>query len=182
MSRCCHGPESATSSSSWWKSAASALELTGGSERLSELSDAALHCFAHCRWCAGARRCEAPDHCHGTSGTLSISVRTRFRPARSHAWHHPSSIWRYRAIIADMAQLLVRNLESDVKSRLQSRARRHGRSTEEEVREILRAAVLVDSPPGHPLGSRLALRFREAGLDGPIGELRDQPARSADLE
>ena len=37
-----------------------------------------------------------------------------------------------------MAQLVVRNLQDDVKARLQLRARRHGRSTEEEVREILR--------------------------------------------
>ena len=40
-----------------------------------------------------------------------------------------------------MAQLVVRNLEVEVKARLQRRARRHGRSTEEEVREILRNAV-----------------------------------------
>ena len=40
-----------------------------------------------------------------------------------------------------MAQLIVRNLEDDVKAKLQQRARQHGRSTEEEVREILRAAV-----------------------------------------
>jgi plasmid stability protein len=40
-----------------------------------------------------------------------------------------------------MAQLIVRNLEDDVKHRLQARARRHGRSTEEEVRDVLRAAA-----------------------------------------
>jgi antitoxin FitA len=40
-----------------------------------------------------------------------------------------------------MAQLVVRDLEDDVKARLQHRARRHGRSVEEEVREILRDAV-----------------------------------------
>lgn len=40
-----------------------------------------------------------------------------------------------------MAQILVRSLEHDVKAKLQQRVRRHGRSTEEEVRDILRAAA-----------------------------------------
>ena len=40
-----------------------------------------------------------------------------------------------------MAQILVRNIEQDVKTRLQRRAQRHGRSMEEEVREILRNAA-----------------------------------------
>ncbi len=40
-----------------------------------------------------------------------------------------------------MAQLVVRNLEDEVKKRLQLRAIRHGRSMEEEVRDILRNAV-----------------------------------------
>lgn len=40
-----------------------------------------------------------------------------------------------------MAQLVVRNLDESVKARLQSRAKAHGRSMEEEVREILRAAA-----------------------------------------
>ncbi len=40
-----------------------------------------------------------------------------------------------------MAQLVVRNLDDDVKAKLQRRAKRHGRSTEEEVRDILRNAV-----------------------------------------
>jgi antitoxin FitA len=40
-----------------------------------------------------------------------------------------------------MAQLIVRNIENEVKARLQRRAKRHGRSMEEEVREILRDAT-----------------------------------------
>jgi antitoxin FitA len=39
-----------------------------------------------------------------------------------------------------MAQLVVRNLEDAVKRRLKRRADKHGRSMEEEVRDILRAA------------------------------------------
>ena len=34
-----------------------------------------------------------------------------------------------------MAQLVVRNLDDDVKAKLQKRAKRHGHSTEEEVRD-----------------------------------------------
>ena len=40
-----------------------------------------------------------------------------------------------------MAQLVVRNIENEVKVKLQRRARRNGRSMEEEVREILRDAA-----------------------------------------
>ena len=40
-----------------------------------------------------------------------------------------------------MAQFIVRDLEDDVKARLKRRAERHGRSMEEEVRNILRNAT-----------------------------------------
>lgn len=80
-----------------------------------------------------------------------------------------------------MAQLLVRGLEDDVKAKLERRARRHGRSTAEEVREILRNAVRVEGGARAPLGSRLAGRFASVGLDEDIPELRGQPPRPADL-
>ena len=79
-----------------------------------------------------------------------------------------------------MAQLLVRNLDDDLKLRLTRRARRHGRSTEEEVREILRNAVMAEEPLP-PLGSRLRARFAGIGLDEDIPEMRGNPARPADL-
>ena len=81
-----------------------------------------------------------------------------------------------------MAQLLVRNLEDDVKARLQEQARAHGRSTEEEVREILRSAVLSSERSPLPLGSRVARRFAQVGLDQEIPELRGQLARPANLD
>ena len=40
-----------------------------------------------------------------------------------------------------MAQLLVRDIESDVVRELKIRAARHGRSAEEEHRQILREAL-----------------------------------------
>lgn len=81
-----------------------------------------------------------------------------------------------------MAQLLVRHLDDDVKAKLQHRARRHGRSTEEEVREILRNAVRDEGGARAPLGSRLAARFARVGLTQEIPELRGQEPRPADLE
>lgn len=80
-----------------------------------------------------------------------------------------------------MAQLLVRHLEDDVKAKLQSRARRHGHSTEEEVREILRNAVREEGAQA-PLGSRLAARFAGLGLTQDVPELRGEPPRPADFD
>ena len=81
-----------------------------------------------------------------------------------------------------MAQLLVRQLDDDVKEKLQRRARRHGRSTEEEVREILRNAVRSEGSSRTPLGSRISARFRRVGLDKEIPELRGQSANPAEFE
>jgi antitoxin FitA len=71
-----------------------------------------------------------------------------------------------------MAQLVVRNIEDDVKQRLQRRAKRHGCSLEAEVREILRGAVMAEEQPAGGLGSDIAARFRGHGLDADIPELR----------
>lgn len=80
-----------------------------------------------------------------------------------------------------MAQLVVRNLDDDVKVKLQRRAQRHGRSTEEEVRDILRGAVRHEGAPAPPLGTRLKARFARSGLAEDIPEMRGQAARPADL-
>ena len=80
-----------------------------------------------------------------------------------------------------MAQILVRNLEDDVKARLQRRAKRHGQSTEAEARDILRNAVRGEGARSGELGlgSRIAARFRGIGLDQDIEEVRGQPPRPA---
>ena len=80
-----------------------------------------------------------------------------------------------------MAQILVRNLDEGVKAKLQRRARRHGHSTEEEVRDILRKAVSDEDARNGRLGSRLAARFAGIGLDEDVDELRGQTARPARL-
>jgi plasmid stability protein len=82
-----------------------------------------------------------------------------------------------------MAQLVVRNLDDDVKRRLRQRAERRGRSMEEEVRDILRgAADQEDAAPALPLGTRISRRFAGLGLVEDFPELRGQPARPADLD
>lgn len=65
-----------------------------------------------------------------------------------------------------MAQLVVRNLDEQVKDRLKARAARNGRNLEAEVREVLRSAVegSPTDPAVHGLGSRIAARFRGIGL------------------
>lgn len=80
-----------------------------------------------------------------------------------------------------MAQFIVRDLEDDVKSRLKRRAERHGRSMEEEVRDILRNATKEENRPVPRLGSRIAARFTKTGLIADLPELRGQPSRSADF-
>jgi plasmid stability protein len=82
-----------------------------------------------------------------------------------------------------MAQLIVRNLEDDVRDRLRALAAEHGRSMEEEVREILREAALRASIDDKvQLGTRLVDRFRTHSLEGEIEELRGQPAKPANLK
>lgn len=81
-----------------------------------------------------------------------------------------------------MAQILIRQLDDDTKSKLQTLARQHGRSTEEEVREILRNAVRNVGGPSRPLGSRIAARFARGGLSSEIPELRGNAARAAELD
>jgi plasmid stability protein len=88
----------------------------------------------------------------------------------------------HRHLEADVAQLLVRNLEPSVKARLQRRARRHGRSMEEEARDILRNAVRQEEGQAKGLGSQIADLFRGKGLDHDIAELRGQALPPASFD
>lgn len=73
-----------------------------------------------------------------------------------------------------MAQVIVRNIEAEVKTGLKQRAAQHGWSMEEEVRQILRHAVSQSEPAPVKLGSRIAKRFAGIGLDEPLPELHQQ--------
>jgi len=81
-----------------------------------------------------------------------------------------------------MAQLVIDNLEDDVKAKLADLARDHGRSVAEEVRDILRGAVVEKQDTETNLGTRLADRFASCGLDEEIQEWRGQPIRPASFD
>ncbi len=72
-----------------------------------------------------------------------------------------------------MATITVRNLDEWVKQRLHVRAAANGRSMEQEVRVILRAAVDEEAPT-QDLASAIRARFAPLG-----GVELDIPPRSA---
>lgn len=77
-----------------------------------------------------------------------------------------------------MPQLLVRDIESDVVRELKLRAVRHGRSAEEEHREILRGALRHPDPPTSL--KELLLEIPEVGEDRDFERPRDL-GRSVEL-
>jgi plasmid stability protein len=83
---------------------------------------------------------------------------------------------------AGMAQFVVRNIEDGVKSRLQRRARRNGRSMEEEVREILRAAAREKDASEAGLGTRIANLIKGTGLNFDAPELRGHVLKPPSFE
>ncbi len=81
-----------------------------------------------------------------------------------------------------MANITVRGIDQDTKTRLRVRAARHGRSMEAEVRAILSEALATsDDAPSGGLGSRIHARFAALGgleLDLPA---RTEAPRSAEF-
>ncbi len=80
-----------------------------------------------------------------------------------------------------MAQLIVRNLEMDVKLGLKQFAARHGWSMEEAIRLILRRAVNEEVAQSQKLGSVIAQRFNSKGLKQSLPELRGQAISPVDF-
>ena len=79
-----------------------------------------------------------------------------------------------------MASITIRNLDQSIKARLRVRAAHHGRSMEEEARDILRSVLCEEhGPPGDLVA---AIRRRFAGLGGlelstpPRDPIREPPA------
>lgn len=73
------------------------------------------------------------------------------------------------AIIAGMATLTIRQLDERTKARLRVRAAHHGRSMEEEAREILRSALTASSPTPENLAETIQRRFaRFGGVELPV--------------
>lgn len=81
-----------------------------------------------------------------------------------------------------MAQFVVRKIENSIKARLQRRAKRNGHSMEEEVRDILRSAVVHEEVPALGLGTDVAALFAKVGLDSDIPELRGHKIKAPSFE
>lgn len=62
-----------------------------------------------------------------------------------------------------MASITIRNMEEPLKARLRIRAAHHGRSMEEEARQILRNALSEQRPSSANLADAIARRFRPLG-------------------
>jgi plasmid stability protein len=81
-----------------------------------------------------------------------------------------------------VAQFVVRNIENEVKTQLKRRAMRNGHSMEEEVRDILRAAVSDEEVPSAGLGSEISVLFAKSGIDFDIPELRGHAIKPPSFE
>ena len=78
-----------------------------------------------------------------------------------------------------MASMTIHNLDDDIKQRLHIQAAEHGRSMEEEAREILRTALTEPAPPAN-LARAIRARFAPLGgveLDIPPREPMREPSR-----
>ncbi len=80
-----------------------------------------------------------------------------------------------------MATMTIRNLDDDVKARLRVRAAQHGRSMEEEARNILRMALAADLQANTGAALVRAIRARVEPLGGieldipPREQMREPP-------
>lgn len=80
-----------------------------------------------------------------------------------------------------MASMTIRNIDDQLKTRLRVRAAAHGRSMEDEARDILRAALSVEEKRPTNLAEAIRRRMAASGgvtLDIPARE----PIRPIDLD
>lgn len=79
-----------------------------------------------------------------------------------------------------MAVMTIRNIDDAIKSRLRLRAAMHGRSMEDEARDILRSALSTEIPRPRNLGQAINERFGTlGGVDLP--DLPRETIRAVDL-
>jgi plasmid stability protein len=83
-----------------------------------------------------------------------------------------------------MATLTIRDVDDALKQRLRIRAAHGNRSMEEEVRQILRAALMPQPPPEAGLAQRVRARFAGLGdVQLPLAErepIRTPPVLGAE--
>lgn len=75
-----------------------------------------------------------------------------------------------------MSIMMIGNIDEDLEARLRKRAATHGRSLEDEARDILRTAVPVEVEVGDAAAMFRAIRRRVEAIGGIDIEL---PARDA---
>lgn len=63
-----------------------------------------------------------------------------------------------------MASVLIRNIDDDVKTKLQNRAKRNGHSLEAELRVVLKEAVETETIATEGFGTRFAKIFAPYNL------------------
>ena len=84
----------------------------------------------------------------------------------------------------DMASITIRNLDDEVKTGIRKRAAGNGRSMEEEVRLILREAVVREDVPDEGLGTaihKLLKPFGGVELElPPRSPMREPPSFDCD--
>lgn len=79
-----------------------------------------------------------------------------------------------------MATMTIRNLDDKLKQRLRIRAARHGRSMEDEARDILRNTLSTDTAPRTTLIASIRSRIEPLGgveLELPPRESMRKPPR-----
>ncbi len=80
-----------------------------------------------------------------------------------------------------MASMTIRNLDEQLKTRLRVRAAQHGKSMEDEARDILRAALSKESVAPANLAEAIHSRFKAlGGVDLPMAP-REAPRNPVDF-
>lgn len=88
-----------------------------------------------------------------------------------------SLIFSQRLMGPPVAVMTIRNIDDAIKARLRVRAAMHGRSMEDEARDILRSALSTEIPRPRSLGQAIHDRFAAlGGVDLP--ETPREPSRA----
>lgn len=85
---------------------------------------------------------------------------------------------RYIHVMVARVSITIRQLDATLKRKLKARAASHGRSMEEEAREILRTALATDAGSSRQLVDGIRRRFAAAGfvdLELPAREPMGEP-------
>ncbi|MBD2436376.1 FitA-like ribbon-helix-helix domain-containing protein [Nostoc sp. FACHB-110] len=77
-----------------------------------------------------------------------------------------------------MTNITIFNIDDNMKNILQDRAKKNGRSLEEEVKEILHQVLIENQTPPINIVNLIDKRFAHLG-DFELGEIKREPIRPA---